>query len=202
MKFNADPIQDYFSRLIPLPARFIAADKTRKQFRRARALAAMLVTTTLTTFFWILVSPYLHFVSGKQLRPMLDVSFVVLMILAGQTLFFYRFANVRLSAVFMTMSYFLILIVIVICTGGYDSPLKVLLLSSPIISFRIGGKEEGTMNTLLVALLGAGLIYAKYSGIYFVNIFPTVGEYFLATVAWLVTLTATVTCLMVYDVDE
>jgi len=191
----------FLDRLFPFPES-LEPKRGTKEFRHIRALTAMLVTTTATALFWTLVLIAIYILSGKPLTAIVAVSLAVSIILALQTWCFYRFANVRFSAMFLSTSYFLIVLVIVFFSGGYDSPSKVLLISSPIISFRISGKEQGITNTLFVAIIGLVLIYAKYNDFVLDNFFPGPGDFFTTSVSWIVTLTVITTCLSAYDVDE
>ena len=191
----------FINRIFPFPSRLQPKPGTR-QHRQVRAIAAMLITTTLTTLFWTLVvcGMYLH--NNKQLLPNILTSVIILGILLVQLISFYVVSNVRISAVCLTISYFFMVAGLVLLSGGFDSPSLVLLMSSPIISFRIGGRDEGIMNTIFVGLFGLMMLYAKYSGFPMENMLNSLKPIYATGIAWVVSLTVISTCLATYDIDE
>lgn len=189
------------ARLFPFPKSLDPRRGTR-EYRRLRALAALLITTTSITAFWMLVLLLAHLSGHGNLTLNLQVGLLILLILGSQTWGFYHFANVRVSAVFLTMSYFFMVAGLLLITGGFQSPNFILLVTCPVISFRIGGKEEGIMNTLFSGAFGVGLMAAQSFSIPLENIFTEIPHHYQMAMSLLVTLTVIATSLSAYDMDE
>ena len=200
-KYLQDVSNSLASRLFPFPSRLHPKRGTR-QYRQVRALTAMLITTTATTLFWTIVVGILYFMGDTKLLRNINAALIVLTVLGLQTACFYRFANVRFSAAFLSISYFFMVCALVLASGGYDSPNRVLAVTSPIISFRISGRDEGIMNSVFVSLFVLFLLFAKQQGFALDNYLSSMSDMLASTIAWFATLTVIASCLATYDIDE
>lgn len=188
-------------RLLPHP-KGINPKRGTRQYRQVRALTALLLIITASTLFWSIVLGIDYLFFNKAVRMNVIIALVVLAMLLVEVWCYYRFANVRLSAAFMTMSYFFMVAGLVLMSGGFDSPLLVMLISSPIISYRIGGRDEGIMNSVFVAMFGLFLLYAKYQEFVLPNYLGGLDSMMASGIAWLATLTIVSASLASYDIDE
>jgi len=189
------------SKVFPFPKK-LKPERGTREYRRVRALSAMLITLTVVSFIALLVLCSMTVSPEKQLTNNIAATAAAFLLMFSQLIVFFRFANVRLSAMLLTISYFFIVVGVVIGSGAYDSPNKVLLLSCPIIAFRVGGREEGVVNSCFVGLLGLIFIFARHHGFEVENYFGNLGVYTSSAIAWVVTVAVIATCLAAYDTDE
>jgi len=194
-------INQLIKRLFPLPARLKIAGSTEDR-RHARILSVMLLTISATVWFWtvslMLIFVFYHF----DILPNVYFSLFISTLLGLQVFAFFRSGNLRLTTMLFTLTYFLMVLSLVLISGGYHSPNLVVLLTSPVISFRAGGKEEGIMNSIFVGLTAFALVVMDYLDVSVLNLLSGLDERIFFTVAWTVTLAIMATCLVTYDMDE
>jgi ABC-type Fe3+-siderophore transport system permease subunit len=166
---------------------------------RARALSAILVSITLTGSLAALLIIVKHFFFNPELLKNDLVSLGIVFIFALQTAMFYRFNNFWMSALAFTNSYFLVIIVLLLATGGYDSSIKMLLLTCPLVSFVIGGVQEGIQNAVFTIIAGIAIAVFKYIGFSLDNHFAGENIYVDFCVHWTVTVLIIVSCAITYD---
>jgi hypothetical protein len=87
-------------------------------------------------------------------------------------------------------------------SGGVHSSSMVVLLSSPVVSFRAGGKDEGIMNSFFVGVTGLALLGMDHLGVPMVNLLAGMDEDFLFSTAWVVTITIIASCMVTYDMAD
>jgi hypothetical protein len=177
-------------------------EKGTREYRRVRALSIMLQTITLAAlaswFFTVLI----NFNSEKDLTLNIFLTFGCFLMFGLQTIAFYRFRNVRLSATFLNLSYFFLIVAFVLISGGYHSKLEVMLLSCPVIAFRIGGREEGFANTLFVAMVLVLLGVAESLEFQFEPLLNMAGGVIPELMPWGLTLVVIASSMAAYDWDE
>jgi len=188
-------------RLYPLPARLkvIGNDQER---HRARALTVLLLTSAATVWFWTAVLSLSYFFLHLDILWNVVFGLFVSTVLALQIWAFFRFANVRVTSMLYIFTYFLMALSLVLMSGGFHSSSLVILLSSPVVSFRAGGKDEGIMNSFFVGLTGLALMVTDYLDVPITNYLSGMNEGFLFGAAWVVTITIIASCLVTYDMDE
>ena len=164
-------------------------------------LSALLITITALTFFCTVALSLLHYTGARDLYANIVAGALVFVVMGVQVYCFYAFANVRFSAIFLNMTYFAIIASVVVVSGGFESPNLVLLVSCPVVSFRIGGRDEGIMNSFFVGLFGLGLMAAKLYEINIENIFAGASEAMQFSIAWVATLIIIAASLSAYDMD-
>lgn len=170
--------------------------------RRTRALAVLLVICTTTVWFWSAVLTLMYLIWDFDIRMNVYYSYFVGTVLSLQVWGFYRFANLRLAAMLFTLTYFLMSLSLVLMSGGYDSPNLVVLLSSPVVAFRVGGKDEGIMNSIFVGLAGFSLVVVNKLGVPMMNLLIGSDEGIFFSIAWVVTISIIATCLVTYNLDD
>jgi hypothetical protein len=190
------------TRIIPSRLREELRDGS-PEFLQVRALAVMLVISTLVSVLssctWLIVALMER---GRLVdNALLVVTLAVTLLLLIETVLYYTLQNFRISATFMILSYFVLAVILVVISGGYHSEIKMLLVTSPMIAFVIGGRQEGLVNTVFVFLIGIGLIVMDQAYIELINMFEDQNQYLVSGVCWSVTLMVVVTTLLVYDVE-
>jgi hypothetical protein len=198
---SQDPIDRLIKRLFPLPKRLklIGAPQ---EHRRALALTVLLLTVSWTTWFWSVALSALYLLFHLDIVLNVIFSIAVSALMALQVWGFYRFSNLRVAAMLFTLSYFLMVLTLVLISGGYQSVNLVLLISCPALAFRVGGKDEGIMNSVFVGLVGLALAIVDKLGLPIVNILTGIDQGILFGIAWVVTISVITTCLVTYDMDE
>ncbi len=195
---NASLFDRWLLKLVPLQLReqLVAGSE---DFIRVRALSTMLVVCTAVSLITLLFLLVITLFSDKEVFRLLYITIALSAFLGAETLFFYKFCNFRVSATFLSMSYFIFVILLVIGSGGYQSPMMSLLITSPMIAFLMGGRQEGFHNAIFVALMVFGLIFVDYQTIEMINFLGEQSEYLVSSVCWIITLTVILSCLLVYD---
>jgi len=172
---------------------------------RARFLAVLLfllsILGILTTFpmiagFWFFdLDP-----SRMVLQNLIIVG--VLSLFIFQAWLFYRYGNQGFSSLLFANSYFLVVMVMIVCSGGYDSSLKYFLLTCPLVALVVGGVREGIQNALFAAISGIGLALFEMIGFDFPDIFTGGAHpYLVFSSNWVVTVSIIVACIVVYETE-
>lgn len=196
-----DSINLLIKRLFPLP-QGLKKNRTMAERRRTRALAVLLIICTTTVWFWAGVLSLMYLVWDFDIRLNVYYSYFVGVILSAQVWGFYRFANLRLAAMLFTLTYFLMSLSLVLMSAGYHSPNLVVLLSSPVVAFRVGGKDEGIMNSIFVGLAGLSLVVVDKLGVPMMNLLIGSDDGIFFAIAWTVTISIIATCLVTYNLDD
>lgn len=181
-------LQGSTSDIISARARFLIA------MLAAVVILGLLVTIPIMVAFWLLDMQLT--LSWWQNLALL----ALIMIFTLQLWLFYRLKNQALSGLLFSNSYFLVVILMVISSGGYDSPLKYCLLTSPLISFMVGGIREGIQHGMFVLISGLALVGCRMTGFEFVDIFiGSEHPYLIFGSSWIVTLGIIMACIVLYE---
>lgn len=191
----------FIKRLFPVP-QDLKLRTTLAERRRGRALVVLLVICTTIVWFWAGVLTLMYLFAGFDILLNVYYSYLVGGVLTAQVWGFYRFANLRLAAMLFTLTYFLMALSLVLMSAGYHSPNLVVLLSSPVVAFRVGGKDEGIMNSIFVGLAGFALVIVDKLAVPVVNLLSGVDEGVFFAIAWVVTISIIATCLVTYNLDD
>jgi len=194
-------LDQFIKQVFPLPADLKIKESGLVR-RRARALTVLLLTTSATVWFWALVLTVLYLIFKFDILLNVYFAYVVSVLMGLQIWGFYRFANFRIASMLFSLTYFLMTLSLVLMNGGYHSPSMFLLLSSPVVSFRTGGKDEGIMNAIFVGITGLSLAGISWLGISIANLLTGLDERFFFAIVWVVTLSIISSCMVTYDMDE
>jgi len=168
-------------------------------YLRARALSAILVIISAMGIVICFIAGALNFFIDPEVFTYELVLLVITILIVFQTAFFYKFSNYWASGLGFTIFYFLIGTVMIILSGGYDSPGKVFLLTSPMIAFLIGGWQEGIQNVVLTMLFGVALAIFKVIDFDLPNIFYAENQQVMFIVNWLITVALVLICFVIYE---
>lgn len=184
-------------KLLPLPRHLRLIDDPWVHHRGV-ALAVILVVITAMSLFWAVALPLMAYLLGVSLQAESFVAQGMFVLLSIQTLVYYRYGNVKLSAAIFSHSYFILMLSLVIGSGGYDSALLLFLLCCTTISFRIGSREDGIMNAVFVSLAGLALVVMKEMGLVLPNMLQGIDRPVLLAIVWVVSLVIFSSCLATY----
>ena len=90
-------------------------------------------------------------------------------------------------------------VISVVITGGYDSPVKQILIVCPVLSFLISGRQEGIYNAALIYVVGLVLLLFHVFDFSLIQLMPEATMPYLSGLIWLVTIVMVVVCLFIYD---
>lgn len=188
----------FFNSLVPAPLREKYATSS-AEYVRIRALSVMLVVMLLLSVPGAL-SVVIRQLDAAPHFLLSDWSGVlVLLVYGAQVALFYKFNNYWLSALAFTSIYLLVLVIMVVMSGGHESPMKMLLLTCPFISFMISGKHEGIQTSMLVLVIGIVLAFLQSISFDAPDIFADANDYWIFSTDWIIAVTIIIFSLMVYE---
>ena len=120
-------------------------------------------------------------------------------VLGLQIFLFYRVANIGASAVIFSMTFFGATMAVMIFTGGWSSPVRLLFFCAPMISFLVDGRREGFYITGLVLVSGLMVFVAQKTGWQFFQVIDGTNGDIVSVIIWIISVNIVVTCLSVYD---
>jgi hypothetical protein len=171
------------------------------EYIRARALAVGLIVSTAVPALATVVIGSHHLLFEQHLLKHDLVSLVIAILFGLQAVFYCRFGNQWLSSAAFTNMYFILLALLIITSGGITSPMKAIMVTCPIMSFLIGGKEEGLQNTLITILFILGLVALSVIEFELPNLFHEESPQMIFVVNWVGTIIIIAACSTVYEVE-
>jgi len=166
---------------------------------RSRVLAVILVSSIATTAFSFFIFIPFHFFTPYDFSNAIIISIICFCLVSLEYWYFYKSAKLDSSAILYSLSIFVVSVVSIVLTGGYESPVKQILLVCPVIAFLISGRQEGVYNAALVLVVGIVLIILDGVGFDLMQVMPLDILPYLSGVIWFVTVMLIVVCLYVYD---
>jgi len=192
------PFDNFVHSLVPEQLRDKAGLKTQAG-TRALKLAMMLMMASASSFVSAVILIGIHLVFYiEQLKYDWIIVGITLCFLL-QTWMFYKFKNIVLSGYLISYFYFLVILVLVMLTGGYDAPDMILLLLSPIIFFMLGGIMKGIQNATFTAVAVLTFAFLEHMDIQFVNVFHAVSSTMIFSISWCIAILAIAVCMITYD---
>ena len=98
-----------------------------------------------------------------------------------------------------SMTAFCSILAATVLTGGWDSPVRLLFLCCPVMSFLVGGKQEGIYVGALTMLCGLGLFYLNRIGWELFHIHRPENIEAIEFSIWIISMTLLISCVVVYD---
>jgi len=87
-----------------------------------------------------------------------------------------------------------------ILTGGFDSPVRIMLICTPIVAFLVGGRQEGIYNVALSFVVGMIFLVLKSYEFPMMQVMPENILTYMSGIVWTLALVLIIVCLYVYDV--
>ena len=193
-------LDGFFHSLMPRTLRETLKPNT-ADYVRARALAAVLIICTLVPAVATLIVGGHHVFFNPGLLKHDLISLVLAAIFGIQALFYCRFGNQWLSSAALTNTYFLMIAVLLIVSGGLVSPMKAIIVTCPIMSFIIGGRQEGLQSTFITVLFMSGLSVLSAIDFALPNLFHEESPQMIFVVNWIGTNTIVAFCIIVYETE-
>lgn len=199
MVFNKG-LDAFFDSLIPAELKGKIRGNT-VIYIRVRALSTMLVMITAISLIMNVLVGGSHLLFQPEMLKFDLVPLLLLFLLALQTWLFYRYQNDWVSGIAFTNFYFLMAVIMILLSGGYSSHGKAFLLSSPIIAFLIGGRQEGIQNTIFLILVCWAMAALHVLEFPTPNLFEEQPPFLMFCVNWLVTVLVITIVLVVYETE-
>jgi hypothetical protein len=193
-------IEQFLHNLIPTALRDELPDNS-AIYIRVRALTAVLLSVTLICVVINISSAIYHYLEQPELLKIDVATMCISLLLLSQVWLFYSHNNYWLSGLIFTNLYFILVVVFIVLNGGYQSPGKTILFSCPMISFLIGGKQEGLQNTFLSLFCLVAIIMLEYIDFDLPDLFAGEDPLLFSAVNWAVSVVIMTVCVLVYDVE-
>lgn len=166
---------------------------------RSRVLVCILLFSIFITAFSLILCAVFQLATEHDFAKPIIISAVCCIMVGLNYLYFYRSAKLDASGIMYSLLFFLVVVVAVVLTGGYLSPVKQILLCCPVMSFLISGRYEGFYNAALVFVFGVALLILDSIGFNLIQILPAAIIPFISGITWFVTVMLTIMCLYIYD---
>jgi len=167
---------------------------------RARVLVTIMVSAIAAIAFTLAVLVISQLVSGNDFSNSIIMACICLAVVILNYLFFYKSGRLDASAMLFSLTFFLTTVVSTILSGGYDSPVKIMLVGSPVVAFLIGGRQEGFYHAALSYVVGMVLLLLHVFEFPMMQIMPEATLPYFDGIIWMLVLVLVVVCLYVYDV--
>jgi len=198
MRYQYHTITQFLDRWLPEVSEQRRGNKIENRIR-ARVLVGLFFSSALIVGGCLLLFLFLHLLTDRNFFTALVILSVVAVVLALQTLMFYRGGNVSASAIIFSMTFFAITFGVMIITGGWNSPTRLLFFCSPMISFLVDGRREGIYVTGLVLVAGLIMFIAQQYDWQVFQVMEGRNRNIVEVIIWIISLNILVTCLAVYD---
>lgn len=166
---------------------------------RARVQTAMLLISLSIVGLLFFVFLVLQLSATSDFTSALIALGPATFLLVLQCLFFYSSGRVEISGIIFSASFFLCVLLAVIFTGGWSSPVMQLFFCAPIISFLLAGRQEGFYTSALVVIGGFGLMWIDQTGFEFKQIMKPENRYYADAAVWFITSFLLISSLAIYD---
>jgi len=189
----------WLDRLLP-EAVLERPDSTLEMKIRARILLGLFLSNFCVCIALALVFILATLFTDKSFIGAITVISAIFVVLIMQAWMFRTVGNVSVSAIMFSMTFFAVTLIPVIATGGWHSPIKLLFFCAPVISFLVGGRQEGVYMASLVLFCGLALMVASAFEFQLFQMLPVENVQFMTAVIWVISIVMLVSCLLVYDV--
>lgn len=172
---------------------------------RARFMSVTLLTIIIIETMTTLPAIFRFWIFNTDPSVMLvphGSAIAILLLFSLQLWLFRRFGNYSLSSIIFTNSYFMIVVALVISSGGYDSPLNYLLLTCPLLTFVVRGINEGMQNSLYTLIAFTSLSAFNIVGFSFDDVMTSgTHPYLTFCSGWLIAIIIMTICIVVYETE-
>jgi len=198
MRYHYHAITQFLDRLLPHYSEQRTSNKIENRIR-ARILVGLFFSSAIVITSCLFVFLLIHLFTDRNFSAALIILSITAIILGLQGFMFYRLGNVGTSAIIFSMTFFAVSFGAVIITGGWNSPARLLLFCSPMISFLVDGRREGFYITGLVLVVGLIMFLAQKFGWQFFQVMQGRNRNIVEVIVWVISINIMVTCLAVYD---
>jgi len=167
---------------------------------RARVLVSIMLSAMISVVFSMIVMGISDKASGSDFSNPLMMAAISGVVIVFDYVFFYKSGRLDASAILFSFSLFLATVVSIILTGGFDSPVRIMLICIPVIAFLVGGRQEGMYNAALSYVVGIVLLLLRVYDFPMMQVLPDSVLPYLSGIIWLLAILVIVVCLYVYDV--
>lgn len=120
---------------------------------RAKAMVAILGISVLLPLVVLFNYLVLQFTTEIDFTRNIYILMGVEIWLISQLLYFQSYGNLRLTAALYSVQYLLVSLITILVSGGWNSPLLVLLMGAPMVAFMTIGYRTALWHIALVLLI-------------------------------------------------
>jgi hypothetical protein len=182
-----------------MPASVLEKDLTLEEKIRARVILGLLLSNAFLCFVVVLAFVALQILTDSEVTTAIIAISGALVVVVVEYFMFWQVGSIAASAIMYSATYFAALLTAVILTGGWESPVNPLFLCAPVISFLVGGKQEGFYMGFLVFVVGMVMMMAHMMDFQLFQIMREENMSYAKAAIWVMTLVLLVTAMYVYD---
>jgi hypothetical protein len=193
-------VEAYYHNRLPAGLRN-SLDRQSIAYTRVRILTILLRMATILCFMSAFLILGIDLVFQPAQFKYDTTILAIALCFALQTWLFYKFNNPGFSGTLLAYFTFVVIVGVVLVSGGYESPVMALLLVCPVGFFMISGIREGVISAVLIAMTGIVLCYLNKGGFRFIDFFHDAAPHITSAIVWFVVIMAIMTCMMAYDTE-
>jgi len=162
--------------------------QTPEEWVRVRAMVAILAVSILLPLLLLLIYAVLQLVTDNNFSKNIYILITTEVFVTSQLIYFQSYGNLRFTAGAYSVQYLMAIIATILFSGGWDSPVTILLLCSPMIAFMTISYRAALLHILLVLVITMALLVMHLQGFHFVNVSEGANYPYTQMVAWGMTL--------------
>ncbi len=166
---------------------------------RARTMVIVMMFSIAAPILLLFCVMFLHLFTERDFS--LGMIFIGA-ILAGMVtlqLTFNSYGNLYLTAAVYSVLYAVMTIFLTSVSGGWHSPVMLLVFCAPMITFLIAGRREGILMVYMVGVIGAVFLALELKGIPLPQVMPVENADYIQGITWFVALTILLMLLTSYN---
>jgi len=168
------------------------------EYHRGMALVVLYVIVVSMSLFWAVLIPVLHFTLGLSLLAEWGVVLLGLLAYGSQMIYFYRHCDIERSGAWMAATSLMIMVVLMLASGGVHSPLVNMMLCSTVIAFRTCTRRQALRHSIYVAIFVVLLYLLEVMHIAVPNYLSGFRYSVLFVISWAVSLVIYGTCMVTF----
>lgn len=166
---------------------------------RSRVLTALLLSAIAVTVMSVVTMVIASFINPEDFTTPIALGGASFVLVALNYLFFYKTGHLDASAMMFSLTFLVMDILSIILTGGFESPVMLMLLATPVVAFLIGGRQEGLYYAALSWITGTILMVFHAYDFPMMNLLTEDVQMYVWGIVWFVAITVIVVCLYIYD---
>jgi len=173
--------------------------QTPEEWVRVRAMVAILAVSVLLPLLLLLVYTILQLATVNNFSKNIYILITTEVFVTSQLVYFQSYGNLRFTAGAYSVQYLLVIVATILFSGGWSSPVTILLLCSPMIAFMTISYRAALLHILLVLLITTTLLAMHLQGVHFMNVSEVANYPYTQMVAWGMTLLVFTLFLFIFE---
>lgn len=152
---------------------------------RARVLVLVMITSVVLPLVALGALLFLHVTTGQDYLTGLSITLAELVVIVVLNMLFRASGSLWITAAGFTAFYYLAMTTAVFFTGGWESPVSLMLFMSPIITYLVSGSRNALYAVVTVFMTGMVFLYFYVTGIDCPQIMREENRAYVRGVIWL-----------------